>query len=303
MARVMARIPMSHRIFTPYDSREVVYPGELALSMSDTVFGFLHEEYEGSPESILYDEYNQNDQEEEQVENSSSTVEDNKKFWDNQYQLVQATLYRTSSLESKIRNCTKEVLKEAQIAGNVCTCRNPVFGGCRNCLMKQVSGCLQNAGFNSAICNSKWKNLPDMPSGEHTFVDVLDTNSKKGEVRVIVELNFRGEFEMAKASEEYNRLVSKLPEVFVGKIERLLSLTTILCSAAKKCMKEKKMHLGPWRKTRYMQAKWLRVSERQTAVPRLMSTTGYSIRPQRPRASMLTVDLLEKLPSVQCAAG
>lgn len=98
----MARIPMSHRIFTPYDSREVVYPGELALSMSDTVFGFLHEEYEGSPESILYDEYNQNDQEEEQVENSSSNVEDNKKFWDNQYQLVQVlTIFNIGDLEHK----------------------------------------------------------------------------------------------------------------------------------------------------------------------------------------------------------
>ncbi|WOG85160.1 hypothetical protein DCAR_0104347 [Daucus carota subsp. sativus] len=303
MAGVMTRIPMSHRIFTPYNSRDIAFPGELALSMSDTVFGFLHEESEGSPESILYEEYNRNDQEEdEEAENSTSNAEDHKKFWENQYQLLQATLYRTSSLESKIRNCTKEVLREAQAAGNECTCRNPVFGGCRICLMKQVSASLQNAGFNAAICNSKWKNLPDMPSGEHTFVDILDSNTKKGEVRVIVELNFRGEFEMARASEEYNRLVSKLPEVFVGKIERLLSITAILCAAAKKCMKEKKMHLGPWRKTRYMQAKWLRVTERQTAVPRLISTTaGYSIRPQRPRASMLTVDLLEKLPSVQCA--
>lgn len=94
MARVMSRIPMSHRIFTPYDSREVVYPGELALSMSDTVFGFLHEEYEGSPESILYDEYNQKYQEEEEeVENSSSNFEDNKKFWENQYQLLQVTIF------------------------------------------------------------------------------------------------------------------------------------------------------------------------------------------------------------------
>lgn len=94
MARVMARFPMSHRILTPYDSREVVYPGELALSMSDTVFGFLHEECEGSPESIMYDEYDQNDQEEEEeVENSSSNVEDNKKFWGNQYQLLQVTFF------------------------------------------------------------------------------------------------------------------------------------------------------------------------------------------------------------------
>jgi len=30
---------------------------------------------------------------------------------------------------------------------------------------------------------------------------------KEGEIRVIVKLNFRGEVEMARGSEEYNRLV------------------------------------------------------------------------------------------------
>ncbi|KAL8113016.1 uncharacterized protein LOC141668693 [Apium graveolens] len=301
MAGVMARIPMSHRILTPNSNRDNVFQGEvLVLSMSDTVFGFLHEQREGLPENITYKE--NEEEEEDEVENTNRIVEDNIKFWEDQHSLLQATLYRTSSLESRIRNCTKEALKEAQVSGDVCSCQNPVFGGCRSCLMKQVSGCLQNAGFDSAICKSKWKNLPDIPSGEHTFVDIVDRNTKKGEVRIILELNFRGEFEMAKASEEYNRLVSTLPEVFVGKVERLLSLTTILCSAAKKCMKDRKMHLGPWRKNRYMQAKWLRVSERRTTVPRLMSTTDYSSRPQRPRASMLTVDLLDKLPGVRCAA-
>lgn len=107
---------------------------------------------------------------------------------------------------------------------------------------------------------------------------------------------------MAKANEEYNALVNKLPEVFVGKVERLLSLITILCTGAKKCMKDKKMHMGPWRKQRYMQAKWLRVSERRAALSRPLATTGYSGRPRRPRASMLTVDMLDKLPSLHCAA-
>lgn len=92
MAGVMARIPMSHRIFTPYNSQEIVFPGELALSMSDTVFGFLHEEGEGSPESILYEEFNQNEEEDE-VENSGSNAQDNKIFWENQYQLLQVTFF------------------------------------------------------------------------------------------------------------------------------------------------------------------------------------------------------------------
>ena len=119
-------------------------------------------------------------------------------------------------------------------------------------------------------------------------------STKKGEVRVIVELNFRGEFEMARGSEDYNRLVRRLPEVFVGKVERLSNLIKILCMGAKRCMKEKKMHMGPWRKHRYMQAKWLGPCERNT------STTSLSVRYNserilpRPKASMLTVDLLEK---------
>ncbi|KAL3522278.1 hypothetical protein ACH5RR_015112 [Cinchona calisaya] len=105
---------------------------------------------------------------------------------------------------------------------------------------------------------------------------------------------------MARASEEYNQLVKRLPEVFVGKIERLLSLIKILGLAAKKCMKEKKMHLAPWKKHRYMQAKWLKTCERTTfSIP---LTTTYSSQPARPRASMLTVDLLENMPGLHLTA-
>lgn len=136
--------------------------------------------------------------------------------------------------------------------------------------------------------------------GEHTFVDVVDnSNPKRGEVRIIIELNFRGEFEMARSNEEYGRLVATLPEVFVGKIERLLSVIKIMCTAAKRCMKERKMHLGPWRKQKYMQAKWLRTCHRTTAAPERLSA-GYSSRVPRPTASMLTVDLLDNLPSLHC---
>ncbi|XP_028795366.1 uncharacterized protein LOC114750894 [Neltuma alba] len=240
-------------------------------------------------------------------------IEQNKSFWDNQHQLLQATLCRSSSLESRIRDRTKEAVKKIQSSeaiNNYCGCEDPKgnnFSFCKKCLLRRVSSQLQSGGHNSAICKTKWRNSrPDIPSGEHNFVDVVDTtSSNKGEViRVIVELNFRAEFEMARASKEYNRLVRRLPEVFVGKVEKLRTLIKIMCMAAKRCMKENKMHMGPWRKQSYMQSKWLGPCERNTSTT--LSSMIYSdgrMVPKmkaKPMASMLTIDLLEKLPNIHC---
>lgn len=130
-------------------------------------------------------------------------------------------------------------------------------------------------------------------------MDVIDdSNPKKGEIRVIIELEFRGQFEMKKGSEEYNSLVYKLPNVFVAKFDRLQSVIKILSNSAKKCMKEKKMHLGPWRKQGYMQAKWLRANERTTTLIKPLGVDGYSSRTTKTGASMLTMDLLDNLPNM-----
>ncbi|XP_070023495.1 uncharacterized protein [Nicotiana sylvestris] len=300
----MARRPLRHRILT-WDNRETDFSGEAAINISDTIFSFLDEEGQGSSLESVSDDVNYVEDENEEKENSEN-VEDSQ-FWETQHQLLQSVLCRTTSLESQLRSITKETIKEAKhSAENGCSnCSwKMVNNGCHNCLMKEVCSRLQNAGFNAAICNSKWRSSPDIPSGEHTFIDVVDnSNPKRGEVRVIIELNFRAEFEIAKAtSEEYNRLVKCLPEVFVGKIERLMSVIKILCNAAKKCMKEKKMHMGPWRKQKYMQAKWLKTSERVTAKPQLSTDEYYSSRLPRPKTSMLTVDLLENFPSLNRTA-
>ncbi|KAJ6416607.1 hypothetical protein OIU84_002466 [Salix udensis] len=139
--------------------------------------------------------------------------------------------------------------------------------------MAEVSSRLRNAGHDSSICKTKWRSSPDIPAGEHTFMDVIDNSVSK-----------------------------KRREVFVGKVERLNSVIKILCVAAKKCMKEKKMHLGPWRKQRYMQAKWLaKTCERATSTP--PSPAAHSGRLLRPQTSMLTVDLKEMLPDLHCTAA
>ncbi|PON61408.1 hypothetical protein TorRG33x02_282320 [Trema orientale] len=291
---------------------------------SDTFFGFLDGDDQGWPESCGGSDYGRSqaeggefygDDQDDEEEKDDSIIND-KKFWENQQQLLLSTLRRTSSLETRIRSITKEAIKESQISGReYCGCGRgrPVMANnnCKSCLMRDVSSRIRNDGYNSAVCKSKWRSSPDIPSGDHTFVDVVESSSsKRGEVRVIIEVNLRAEFEMARASEEYNRLVQRLPEVFVGKVERLHSVIKIMCSAAKKCMKEKKMHLAPWRKHQYMQAKWLAACERNTSSSGLLSVGGgesggrhNSPKPRvGVRASMLTVDLLEMMPNMHCKA-
>ncbi|XP_041006173.1 uncharacterized protein LOC121250969 [Juglans microcarpa x Juglans regia] len=280
-------------------SDEIVEFSDQVTSFTDLVFGFFEEGQNSSDNSFNSDHYNNDEEDEDDDEDENHcNVEENQAFWKEQEQVLQGTLYRTSSIETKIRQATKEALKEFDMADNeYCVCRpTPVAGGCKNCLRREICNRLTSDGYNCAICKSKWRGTSDIPSGEHTYLEVLDkSNPKKGEVRVVIELNFRAEFEMARASKEYNQLISRLPEVYVGKSERLRPLIKVMCCAAKKCMKDKKMHLGPWRKQKYMQTKWLGTCERMTPAPLPL---GLSDRQPKPRASMLTFDLLDTLPGV-----
>ncbi|KAK3005459.1 hypothetical protein RJ639_016330 [Escallonia herrerae] len=278
------------------------YSGE-PESVAVMIFGFLEESEESSDSSSnSTNSYGSEDLfAEEEEEGNSCNAEESKAFWESQDELLQATLCRTSTIESKVRQTTKDLLRELQTAGINCVCQRPVTKGCRDCMQREISSRLQKAGYDCAICKSKWMCSNDIPSGEHTYMEVVDnSSSKKGEMRIVIELEFRGEFEMARAGEEYNRLANKLPEVFVGKIERLRALIKILCSASKRCMKERKMHMAPWRKQKYMQAKWQGKRETSTPPP-VLPVVERLDKPSRRRSSMLTFDLLENL-QLHCMA-
>ncbi|XP_065049417.1 uncharacterized protein LOC135679511 [Musa acuminata AAA Group] len=263
------------------------------MSLFDTVFSFLEEGggVGGSAEGGCHDGGDGLDSGDDEEGTRHSTAE-KKAFWESQQQLLREALSRTSSTEAKLLQRTKDAVTKMQAEGVVCTCSNSMAKECRNCALAYITRQLHQLGYNSALCKSKWTRSPDIPSGEHSYVDVvMETKSgKKGPVRLVIELNFRAEFEMARGSQEYNRLVSFLPEVFVGKSEKLRGVLKIVCAAAKKCMKENKMHMAPWRKHKYMQSKWLGTPER--AGPRLMSfPPTVSERQPKRKASMLTFDL------------
>ncbi|TKY48872.1 hypothetical protein E2542_SST26294 [Spatholobus suberectus] len=286
---------------TAPNSNRVDKNGDVLLSFSDTIFGFW-EDLQVPPEnSSDSDNPLDDDDDEEEEDEGLCSMEKNKAFWEEQYHLLQATLYRTSSIETRVRQATKEALRELNMSDMQCICRPAVVTkSCRNCLRREICDRLLNLGYNCAVCTSKWRTSSEIQiSGEHTYLEVMDnSNTKRVEVKMVIELNFRAEFEMVRASEEYNRLISGLPEIFVGKAERLHVIIKIMCTAAKKCMKEKKMHLGPWRKHKYMQAKWLGMTDRSITAP---LPTVYSPRQRKAKASMLTCDLLENIPGLHCA--
>ncbi|CAM0882743.1 unnamed protein product [Alopecurus aequalis] len=249
------------------------------MSLSNMVLSFLEDgETERWPEK------------EDEEEGSSGTAE-SKAFWQTQHSQLHEALAKTSTAESRIRAVAEDAMEKTRA---VCSCaRRAAAGDCRSCMLRHVAEQLRDAGYNSAICRSKWTRSLDIPAGEHSYVDVaVQTRSGKA-VRVVVEPSFRAEFEMARAGADYRALVAAVPEVFVGRAERLRGVVKAMCAAAKQCMKENNMHLGPWRKHKYMQSKWLGTPQRDAATAAVDAVTVGSLSPEKQpkfRASMLSFD-------------
>ncbi|KAI3787927.1 hypothetical protein L2E82_00443 [Cichorium intybus] len=112
---------------------------------------------------------------------------------------------------------------------------------------------LQNIGYNAAICKTKWESCGGLTAGNYEFIDVLRSDSG---ARYYIDLNFAGEFEIARQTTQFRRLSQHLPTVFVGKNEDLKEIVKLMSDAAKRSLKTRGLLLPPWRKNRFMQNKW-----------------------------------------------
>ncbi|XP_009592039.1 uncharacterized protein [Nicotiana tomentosiformis] len=119
-------------------------------------------------------------------------------------------------------------------------------------LRKIVTDELSKLGYNASICKSKWEKTSSVPAGEYEYIDVI----VEGE-RVLVDVDFRSEFEIARSTGSYKAVLLSLPFIFVGKSDRLLQIVSIVSEAARLSLKKKGMHIAPWRKAEYIKSKWL----------------------------------------------
>ncbi|KAK1399106.1 Translation initiation factor IF-2 [Heracleum sosnowskyi] len=119
-------------------------------------------------------------------------------------------------------------------------------------IRKTVTDDLLALGYDASICKSRWERAPTYPAGEYDYVDVI-----KQDERLIVDIDFRAEFTIARSTKKYNAILQILPHIFVGKADRLQKIVYIVSDAAKQSLKKNGMPFPPWRRADYVKSKWL----------------------------------------------
>lgn len=135
------------------------------------------------------------------------------------------------------------------------------------CVKRFVVNHLKVTGYDAGVCKSKWLSSGRVPGGEYEYIDVVFNGVQLAE-RLIVDVDFQAQFEIARPTEQYGAALKVLPAVFVGSATKLQQVLQFMSEAAKVSLKQNDMHLPPWRTLDYMSSKWLSTFERKIdAVP------------------------------------
>lgn len=126
-------------------------------------------------------------------------------------------------------------------------------------------------------------------AGEYEYVDVLVEGD-----RLIIDIDFRSEFEIARSTKAYKSILQVLPTIFVGKDDRLQRIVSIVSEAAKQSLKKKGMPFPPWRKAEYVKAKWLspftRTTPTLTPMPSAMDSHEMDVKVEKQDTSNVMKD-------------
>ncbi|XP_002971742.2 uncharacterized protein LOC9640268 [Selaginella moellendorffii] len=126
------------------------------------------------------------------------------------------------------------------------------------CVRQLVAKHLKSQGYDAAICKLRWPISGNVPGGDYEYVDVVfDSGGQAEDRRLILDLDFQSQFEIARPTPSYRAALKLLPVVFVGSVKKLHRVLEIMSEAAKQSLTQNSMHLPPWRTIEYMFAKWL----------------------------------------------
>lgn len=93
--------------------------------------------------------------------------------------------------------------------------------------------------------------------GQYEYIDIIMQEDHGVSVRLIIDIDFKSQFELARPTPTYAELTNTLPSIFVGDENKLSRIVSLLCSAAEQSLRERGLHIPPWRRTAYMHSKWL----------------------------------------------
>ncbi|KAL2925464.1 Uncharacterized protein RDABS01_028706 [Bienertia sinuspersici] len=125
-----------------------------------------------------------------------------------------------------------------------------------SCIRYSLVKLLRSSGYDAAVCASKWQGLNKVPGGDHEYIDVVNYLNDGNTERLIIDIDFRSHFEIARAVESYDKILKSLPVAFVGSLTKLKQFLQVMAEAARVSLKQNSMPLPPWRSLAYLQAKW-----------------------------------------------
>ncbi|PWA47582.1 PDDEXK-like protein [Artemisia annua] len=167
-------------------------------------------------------------------------------------------------------------------------------------LNRNVMFYLQKIGYNAAICKTKWPSCGGLAAGNYEFIDVVQSDT-----RYFVDLNFSGEFEIARETNEFHRLFTKLPNVFIGKSDELKVIVKLMSDEIRWSLKSRGLVLPPWRKNRFMQNKWFGPYRRTTNYSSSNSASGFSVpvngMTSNVTCSMIGFSVIDNVPLLHAA--
>uniref|UniRef100_A0A6N2NCF5 DUF506 domain-containing protein n=1 Tax=Salix viminalis TaxID=40686 RepID=A0A6N2NCF5_SALVM len=132
-----------------------------------------------------------------------------------------------------------------------------------SCINFSLVKLLRLSGYDAAVCASKWQGSGKVPGGDHEYIDVVNCINAGSSERVIIDVDFRSHFEIARAVDSYDRILKSLPVIYIGSLTRLKQYLQVMADAARSSLKQNSMPLPPWRSLAYLQAKWYSPYQRQ----------------------------------------
>ncbi|XP_075504116.1 uncharacterized protein LOC142541470 [Primulina tabacum] len=216
---------------------------EHSADLSDMVYSYLEREIMEYGESEEVKDQEEGDGDGEEIVNDDESSETNSHDSELEDSLKNLLFDRENDDGGVKRRILEEVeaaIREFDSNGS----SSPDF-------KRRVMALLRNRGFDAGLCKSKWEKKGRCPSGDYEYIDV-----NTGSSRYIVEIFIAGEFTIARPTGCYPSLLKLLPQIFVGRPDQLKQVVRLMSNAIRKSMGSAGIHVPPWRRITYMQAKW-----------------------------------------------
>ncbi|RZC62043.1 hypothetical protein C5167_023802 [Papaver somniferum] len=220
-----------------------------SCSLSDLIHGFL----ESDDDDKGRDKNVENDHEECSSDSEKRMIDSN-----NSVSLNESIGMLRDLLNPRVRfDSGFRLLLQSQVTKAI-TLYSSSLSSDKGVLRRRVMSYLRENGYNAGICKTKWESCGGLTGGNYEFIDVIKPASLScsSEIRYFIDIDFIGEFEIARPTSQYEKLVQILPRVYIGRSEELKQIIKLVSEAAKKSLKINQLLLSPWRKNRFMQMKW-----------------------------------------------